>query len=371
MLHVGIPRLTPRKVSITKQSTMNTTTALPTPLTTNLTTLNTTSTGGDNVIELTILGAQILCSLILLVGVIGNLLVLIVFIPRWQTLQTYELFIVVLATFDLLGTIITPCVQFFEVSGANFKPIGSLGCQVIYFLSPACVYVSSLILTMISIDRFIAIKWPFKQQLREQLCRGMIVISCVLGSLCASVQIFLGHVALDSRDNERWVCRVFYDNEDMATFVIMLAVTMENILPLLVMIILYSLVINQLLNNHSRNRYSINVEAERARVADLRKMTILVIVVVTVFLICVTPYHVFYILYHYKVLDAEKGYFYPVYVALSMLFMTNSCTNPIIYGKLLGQFRNRVRDIFVSCICRGRNTNIGNCNVCISKNTVL
>ena len=326
-------------------------TTYTTPLTTLITTnssplVNVNATNTANVDAGFKLLVQIVCVLIIISGVVGNVIVLIVFISRWATLKTYEVFIVTLAVADLLGTIILPCIQVHEVSGGSFQGIGTVGCKIVNFLASLSIYVSSLTLTMVSIDRYIAVKWPFKK--RENICRGMITITWVFG-FCGALVYLLGDRVMLHKIEKQWVCRLF-GNDSEVTMIALVTFSIQNAIPILFMTVLYGLIIHELNKNSNCNEYHIDASAMQVRRRSIRKTTKLLISVVLVFFMCVTPSNIFFMLYCFDLHGLPHEYIYPVHVLLSMLMMANSCVNPLIYGKLHSSFRNETICLFLSCL---------------------
>ena len=139
-------------------------------------------------IEILMIFTQIFCILVICFGVVGNVLILVVFLQRWSLLKSYELFIVSLAVADMLGTIVLPLLQFFEIRGQSFHYIGVWGCKIIFFLPALFFSVSSLTLVMVSVDRFVAVKYPFKD--RTCMCRCCILSTWLLAACGATYYLY-------------------------------------------------------------------------------------------------------------------------------------------------------------------------------------
>lgn len=299
---------------------------------------------------------QIICGIISPLGIVGNVLVLFAFLSKWSKLKTYELFIVSLACADLLGTLVLPCIQLHELSGGSFHAIGSNGCKIIFFLSSSSIFVSSLTLIVVSLDRYIAVKWPFKR--RQKLCRILILSTWVVGFCSAMVYVVTDRIQLKKEINNVSTCRYVYDNttKELEAYkaLTLFTFTMENAIPFFMMTVFYSLIVYELRKNTDRNLGSVSEDEMQRRRKAFKKTTKLLLVVVVVFFICVTPFNIFYILYAFDELSLREDLIYPVYVVLSMLMMSNSCVNPLIYGKLLRPFRRRSWKLFISFLnCTG------------------
>ena len=94
-----------------------------------------------------------ICVIILVFGVVGNCLVVIVFVSKWSLLKTYEVYMINLAVADLIATIIYSSKYLHQTIGGSFHQIAVMGCTAIEFFGTSSVAVSSFTLVIISIDR--------------------------------------------------------------------------------------------------------------------------------------------------------------------------------------------------------------------------
>lgn len=286
---------------------------------------------------------QIICVTVSITGIVGNVFVLIAFLSKWASLKTYEIFIVSLAFADLIGTLTYPSIELHRLGGGGFKLLGTNGCKILYFFPSCSIYVSSLTLVMVSIDRYIAVKWPFKQ--RHYLCRKKIIVTWIVGSGCA-IYTILG-VEMGRPTGHRWQCvlkATEIEHFKHAMFILL----MQNVIPVFSMAILYSLIIYELHQNSARTFSCVSDDEIIRRRRHIKNTSSLLFVVVVVFFVCVTPHNVFYILYVHGDHNLPKELEEPVYGVLSMLMMANSCVNPLIYGKLHHPFRKQIAKIFRS-----------------------
>ena len=128
--------------------------------------------------------------IVLIVGLLGNILVLIVFGMRYKNLNSCEIFMISLAVSDLIGAIVLPVNSIAQLLEYSFNPIGDFGCKVIAFFSMTSVSVSAITLVIISIDRYIVVKWPLKERIPFLTVCLIISFSWILGSILGSVYLF-------------------------------------------------------------------------------------------------------------------------------------------------------------------------------------
>nr|KAF6295669.1 galanin receptor 2 [Myotis myotis] len=104
-----------------------------------------------------------LFALIFLVGTVGNSLVLAVLLRSGRAVSTTNLFILNLGVADL--SFIVCCVPFqatiYTLDGWVF---GSLLCKAVHFLIFLTMHASSFTLAAVSLDRYLAIRYPLRSR---------------------------------------------------------------------------------------------------------------------------------------------------------------------------------------------------------------
>ena len=106
--------------------------------------------------------------IVFLVGVIGNLLILLVFIPRLKVRGHLDLLIVYLGVVDLLASVFGPMVFIYWISTCYARwDFGSLGCKILPSLSRISVNVSIGVVLIMAIDRCNAITATIRRRNRR------------------------------------------------------------------------------------------------------------------------------------------------------------------------------------------------------------
>ncbi|KAI5617443.1 substance-K receptor, partial [Silurus asotus] len=118
------------------------------------------------------------------------------------------------------------------------------------------------------------------------------------------------------------------------------------LLPLLVMLVTYSMVGQRLwgskIPGEASDHYQNQIQAKR-------KVVKMMIIVVTTFAICWLPYHIYFILGSFKKDIYNQRYIQQVYLAIFWLAMSSTMYNPIIYCCLNQRFRSGFRRAFRWC----------------------
>jgi neuropeptide Y receptor len=119
---------------------------------------------------------------VFLVGMFGNFLVCFV-VARQRTMQTVtNFFITNLAVADILLCLfcvtLTPAYTFL-----GRWIFGTFLCQLVAFLQCCCVYLSTLTLTSIAIDRFFVIIFPFRPRMKIASCLLILLLIWIFAFL--------------------------------------------------------------------------------------------------------------------------------------------------------------------------------------------
>lgn len=307
-------------------------------------TLSNTSQRNDVLVIFTIL-SKVVCIIVLTSGIIGNLLVLLIFGCRCSRLKTFEVYMINLAVADLIGTIVFPSMQLHILRGGSFHAIGPAGCKVIYFLTTLSITESALTLIVISIDRYQVVTRPYRDRVSKLSMSLMIALTWGVSSILG-LSHFVGDrlILTNAGGGDAMVCRIKYDTprdyEEVTVYVLIIFIA-QNGVPLIVMAILYTLIIIKL-RQTTRDQIHVN-NARNSRTVRL------LVTIVVVFFVLVTPCNLFYLMYHFSAVHLPGDMIYPIYSLLTMLLMLNSCINPVIYTQLHSSFRRTVLRILCCC----------------------
>ena len=301
-----------------------------------------------------VLFTKIICVLVLIMGLVGNSLVLTVFGFRWSKLKSCELLMISLACSDLIGSVVIPSKLILELMNQNFYAIGNEGCKIISFLSITSLTVSAVTLVAISIDRYIIIKWPFHKQTNRFKLYCIIGFTWLLASGIGLIYLFPGHIKLYKTMPGVYNCRTYltdaeYKAHALVTFSVQVA------LPLIIITLIYMWILFEL--RRSVKELLLYTAASNIRMRLLRnqKATKLLIIIILVFYICVLPLNLFFILYLFNIHSLSVHSTLIVFSFLQILQMVNSCVNPIIYSKLHRSFRRIILKLLSTCSARKYN----------------
>lgn len=295
----------------------------------------------ERVVQTTV---PVIYGLITLLGLLGNLLVIIVIIMNKKMRSTTNILIFNLAMADLCFILF--CVPFTAVEYAMTTwPFGRIWCKVVNFLTYVSAYVSVYTLVVMSLDRYLAVVHPLSSMsYRTQM--NMVRILFALWGI-----VLGGHVPLlfqfdvvsyDYLGQHRSAClnkyisqngvyasRLFYGSFFIFGYVI----------PLLLICILYGFILKILFYGEVPGG-----SQKAKRIRSNHRVAKKVVIVVIIFALCWLPIQIIFILQTF-VLESLPLSLLVAQMISNCLAYINSCVNPILYAFLSKKFRQSFRNL--------------------------
>ncbi|KAJ8418756.1 hypothetical protein AAFF_G00002550 [Aldrovandia affinis] len=282
---------------------------------------------------------------IFFLGAVGNLMVIWIYIyvrNRFKTMTDLYLFNLALADLLFLGTL--P----FWASEASSGWVFGLGmCKTVSALYKINFFSSMLLLTCISVDRYIAIVQATKAQNFKQkrlFCSKVVCVAVwLLSGMLALPEFLFAQVKTD--DKERTFCSmVYWGNQNNRTKILVLSlqISMGFCLPFLVMFFCYSVIIHTLL---------------QARNFEKHKALRVIFVVVAVFVLSQLPYNSLLVVEatqaaNTTITDCDLARRFDIASqVMKSLAYTHSCLNPFLYVFIGVRFRNDLLKMLRACTC--------------------
>ncbi|CAB4054249.1 ASTA-R [Lepeophtheirus salmonis] len=303
---------------------------------------------------LTTIFVPLVFSIIVIVGTIGNVLVILVVATNHQMRNTTNVLILNLAVADFL--FITLCVPSTATDYIlNSWPFGLTWCQAVQYMIYVTSYVSIYTLILMSLDRFLAVVYPVVSlPFRTVENAVMAIITTWIIISTASSPIWFSHHLqikpnadlrdsnttlsenLNDADRDKYWCRFSTEDYSIRGFYISFFVAGFAI-PLALISILYLLLLKRLWNPAIGHT---NLSKESLR--NKKRVTKLVLIVIVVFAVCWAPIQLVLIL---KALDLfvtngpEDYHRIIIQILAHVLAYLNGCINPILYAFLSDNFR--------------------------------
>ncbi|CAM1321194.1 Uncharacterised protein g7711 [Pycnogonum litorale] len=343
-------------------------------------------------------------STILLIGLIGNSLIIFV-IARYQRMRSISnIFLASLSAADLL--LIVACIPVKLARLYSFTwTMGEVCCKFIYYIQNFSAVCSVLTLTAISIERFCAVIYPMKAKLicTTRNARIVIVSIWILSLLMAIPAIFARiHYEVNGYHYVGYWCVPNWSNRPLWRAYEWYMLFSVLIVPGLIISNSYFIVcvrvwrviqqrsamavaqndrastaddffltskkntnVNTISGNHLDNS-SLNEPVNRSSSrgpeygclsrrsrsaeenASLKQVIKMLVAVVVLFIVCWTPILITNLLTSYQYLpELNEGYTKPMRTAFHLMAYFNSCINPIVYGFMSKNFRLSFRNAFM------------------------
>ncbi|MBZ3875250.1 Neuromedin-B receptor [Sciurus carolinensis] len=292
--------------------------------------------------------------LIITVGLLGNIMLVKIFVTNSAMRSVPNIFISNLAAGDLL--LLLTCVPV-DASRYFFDEwvFGKVGCKLIPVIQLTSVGVSVFTLTALSADRYRAIVNPMDVQASGAVLRTCVkaVGIWVVSVLLAVPEAVFSEVArIGSLDNSSFTACIPYPQTDELHPKIhsVLIFLVYFLIPLAIISIYYYHIAKTLIKSAHNLPGEYN-EHTKKQMETRKRLAKIVLVFVGCFVFCWFPNHILYMYrsFNYKEIDPSLGHMIVTLVARVLSFC-NSCVNPFALYLLSESFRKH----FNSQLCCGR-----------------
>jgi len=279
---------------------------------------------------LTLYVVPISFAIILLIGLVGNTLVIFVVMANPQMKNTTNLLILNLAVADLLFVLV--CVPFTASDYVlMYWPFGLLWCRTVQYLIYVTAYVSIYTLVLMAGDRFLAVVFPVASLSYRTNANARMAIGITwLVTLLSVSPVWLAHNLIAA--NSHTYCYYDRDNYSFEAFHISFFVS-SFALPVCLIILMYLGMLSRL--------WRPTLRTSREGLKAKKRVTGLVLAVILSFVVCWAPIQT--VLLHKAVSTGSTWDSHPHLIVFQItahvLAYTNSCLNPLLYAKMSNNFR--------------------------------
>uniref|UniRef100_UPI00398E93EB G-protein coupled receptor 183-like n=1 Tax=Pristiophorus japonicus TaxID=55135 RepID=UPI00398E93EB len=269
-------------------------------------------------------------SIICLVGIFGNILAIIAIKKKQKKINSTTLYSMNLVISDICFAAVLPARIIYYARGFNW-PFGEAMCRVIALICYSNIYASISFMTCLSLDRFLAVIYPF----RYSKCRNVryvkkicIVVWIII--LCQTVPLLLINMTKEVQGNFM-TCMEYPNFEVLPRLPEMLlgGCIFGYILPMGIMLFCYTRVSSKLFRTAKQN--PLTEKSGRSK-----KANDVILLVLFVFFICFTPYHMAIVQHMIKKLRympscrQQQNFQVALHVTVTMMNF-NCCLDPFIY----------------------------------------
>ncbi|XP_076832974.1 lysophosphatidic acid receptor 6a [Brachyhypopomus gauderio] len=282
-------------------------------------------------------------SVVFVVGLIMNIVAMYIFTCTLKIRNETTTYMMNLVVSDLLFVLTLPLRVFYFMR--RDWPFGSLLCKLSVSLFYTNMYGSMLFLTCISVDRFLAIVYPFRsRELRTKRNAKMVCVAVWMLVLSGSLPtgFMLDSTTPKSANNTATFCFENFSSKQWKSHLSKVVIFIETVgflLPLILNVVCSALVLQTL-----RRPYAV------ARGGKLNRAKILRMIVVhlAIFCFCFIPYNVnlvFYSLVRTKNLPgcATESVVRSIYPIALCIAVSNCCFDPVVYYFTSETIQNSIR----------------------------
>nr|XP_025961695.1 proteinase-activated receptor 4 [Dromaius novaehollandiae] len=273
-----------------------------------------------------------LYTLVFLVGLPSNGLALWVLATRAEKL-TSTVFLMNLAAADLLLVLVLPFKIFYYFLGNNW-PFGEGLCRLTTAFFYGNMYCSVLLLTCISVDRYLAVVHPFfSRSFRTPAFAACICTAIWLCAAILTLPLTLQQQSYPLYRADITLCHDVlprHEDDGYYFYYFLCLIICAFLAPLVVTLFSYCAVLRALLCSGKRYSYSV-------------KLTALVLFTLVAFY---TPSNILLLVHYSSYCSKLHGDLYISYMVSLAISTFNSCADPFVYYYVSEDFRDKVRRRF-------------------------
>ncbi|KAM4796624.1 lysophosphatidic acid receptor 6 [Rhinophrynus dorsalis] len=288
---------------------------------------NSTDCRPDDSFKYTLYGC--IFSMVFVLGLISNCVALYIFSCSLKVRNETTTYMINLAISDLLFVFTLPFRIFYFV--ARHWPFGDILCKISVTLFYTNMYGSILFLTCISLDRFLAIVYPFQSKTIRTKRNAKIAclavwLTVIAGSVPAS---FFRSTNTNNKNNNTETCFENFSNDTWKTYLSKIVIFIEIVgffIPLILNVFCSTVVLKTLKKPVTLSRSKLNKT----------KVLKMIVVHLGIFCFCFIPYNINLVLYSLMRTQAFSNCsvktivrtMYPITLCIAV---SNCCFDPIIY----------------------------------------
>ncbi|KAL6113313.1 uncharacterized protein ACO6RY_11634 [Pungitius sinensis] len=280
--------------------------------------------------------ACVILALSFLLGAPGNLLVIWTILKHVKQRSHTVVLILHLAVADLLVLITLPL---WIYSLARFWVFGEAACKAMVFMINTCMYSSVFLITLMSVERFVAVRYPFASAgWKRKKALNKVLLALWTAAFLFSIPVIPTQVVEVAYPGEEHCLYRLYTSRTQELVCVLLETLVGYVFPFFILVVCYGCLCSRITKMTFKSK---------------RKSTVLIASVVVVFAVCLTPHHIGNVLSlvilacedHLPAAaeNLESARSTVVFIAGAMVFIS-STVNPILYMFAARSFRSSLRD---------------------------
>ncbi|EZA57359.1 Neuromedin-B receptor [Ooceraea biroi] len=317
----------------------------------------------------------VIFSLILVVGVMGNGILVLILLRHANMRNIPNTYVLSLALGDLL--VIVTCVPFTSILYTiESWPWGLTICKLSECAKDISIGVSVFTLAALSAERYCAIVNPIRRHVAGLSAKPLTILTAsliwVLAIVLAMPDALFSYVPVITLEENRsiLICSPFPEEfgNDYKKGMVMFKFLVYYAIPLCVIAAFYLGMARHLaLSTRNMPGELPNNDHRIDQLRTRRRVSRMVVCFIIVFVICFLPYHVFMLWFHFCSTSQEDydDFWHAFRIIGFCLSFSNSCVNPIALYLISRTFRHRFNKYLCHClpcrfaICGGRQIDRG------------
>lgn len=307
--------------------------------------------GSNNSLELTEpmpfdVVTAVVYSIVFFIGLVGNTLAIYVVLRYVKMKTVTNIYILNLALADELYILGIPFLGTNSV--LSYWPYGDFFCKVCITADAMSQFASTYCLTVMSIDRYLAVVHPIRSAKwrKPKVAKFFSALVWVVSFLIVLPVTIYSGVQEDFK-----TCNITWpEPQDLWSLAFILYTAILSFFgPLVVICLCYLLIVIRV------RSVSVRVGLTKRRRSE-RRVTLMVVTIVLVFILCWLPFFTTNIVNLIHIIPENNT---TLYFFLVILTYVNSCANPFLYG-FLSNFRQSFEKVL--CFHKSNNNNNNNAN---------
>ena len=294
-------------------------------------------------------------SVILLSSLIGNTLLITIVFKRPELRNTVNYFIVNMAVSDFVFPLLSIPVRLAAIVSSSWQwhiegMSGLIFCKFYVFVERVSLAVSAQSLCWIALDRFMAVVFPMKVHLISSRFRALAMASTwVIATITRWLDLYLTKF---TETDVGVVCKrpeyAFVTAALWFKYYVTILVVFFNVLPLILMTILYS-IITLTLRKQNKSLSGSEVHQRTRRKESAIRMSFCIMASFYIFSVLPT-------ISNSLLFTVQKAYpcsLYPLFLILGyVMFCVSSVINPIICLTFVSSYRRGLKEILSCCFSK-------------------
>uniref|UniRef100_A0A8C6ZVJ1 Probable G-protein coupled receptor 34 n=1 Tax=Nothoprocta perdicaria TaxID=30464 RepID=A0A8C6ZVJ1_NOTPE len=284
-------------------------------------------------------------TIIFVIGLAGNIIALFAFLCIHQKRNSIQVYLLNVAIADLLLIFCLPFRILYHITQNTWK-FGPILCKIVGTLFYMNMYISIVLLGLISLDRYIKINKSVKRPKMLTTTRS-IYTCCVVWALALTGFIIVVAPSFSKSGESNSTMCFHYRNKHKAKT--------EAILNYIIVIIFWIVFFLLILSYVKIAKNLLKISKKRAHFPNAGKYTQTArnsFIVLIIFTICFVPYHVFRFIYITSQLQNPSCYWKEIIHKCNEVMLIfssfNSCLDPVMYFLM----SRSVRKTVLQLICR-------------------